>query len=93
VQGAPEPCQPFPYVVFLYRAITEQQAALDRTACVVNAQGVNSDPELARFGNQARRTPGRRLLENAQSLLRASPGRPSMVARATHASHPRDGDH
>jgi len=38
VQGAPEPCQPFPYVVFLYRAITEQQAALDRTACVVNAQ-------------------------------------------------------
>src|SRR5258707_675039 len=29
----------------------------------------------------------------AQSLLRASPGRPSMVARATHASHPRDGDH
>jgi hypothetical protein len=26
-----------------------------------------------------------------QSLLRASPGRPSMVARATHASHPHIG--
>jgi hypothetical protein len=28
-----------------------------------------------------------------QSLLRASPEWPSLATRATHASHPRDGDH